>query len=221
MLFELIASMKKIVTLNRTLQLPMGDIMDKSKLNQRIPAHEVDAVFTDRWSPRSFLEKGLTDEQVGSLFEAARWAPSCFNDQPWHFRYARSQSDRDLFAEPLVEKNRLWATKAPLLVYVCARRHFGSSNKPNRHGSFDAGAAWVSLALQARRLGLYAHAMAGFDVKKAHGVLNLSEEEFEVMAAIVVGYRGSSSLLNVEMSAMETPNGRKPFDEVVGEGAVR
>ena len=194
--------------------------MDNNKPNSRIPAHEVDAVFTDRWSPRSFLEKELTAEQVGSLFEAARWAPSCFNDQPWHFRYACSQSDRDLFAEPLVEKNRLWATKAPLLVYVCARRNFGSSNKPNRHGSFDAGAAWMSLALQARRLGLYAHGMAGFDVKKAHSILNLPDEEYEVMAAIAVGYRGSPSLLNVDMSAMESPNGRKPFNDVAGEGPV-
>lgn len=194
--------------------------MDKGKLNTRIAAHEVDAIFTDRWSPRSFLDKGLTDEQVESLFEAARWAPSCFNDQPWHFRYARSSVDRELFAEPLVDKNRLWATKAPLLVYVLARKHFGGSSKTNRHGSFDAGAAWMSLALQARRLGLYAHAMAGFDVERAHAVLNVSNEEFEVMAAVAVGYRGSSSLLNTDMAAMEMPNGRKAYSEVVGEGVI-
>ena len=194
--------------------------MNNGKANSRIPAHEVDAIFTDRWSPRSFLEKDLTDDQVNSLFEAARWAPSCFNDQPWYFRYARKQADRELFAEALVEKNRLWATKAPLLIYVSARLNFGNSNKPNRHGSFDSGAAWMSLALQARRLGLYAHAMAGFDVKKAHEILNLPEDNFEVMAAIVVGYRGAPSLLNVDMAAMETPNSRKTFDEVVGEGVV-
>ena len=193
--------------------------MDNHKPHSRIPAHEVDAVFIDRWSPRAFLDKELSDEQVSSLFEAARWAPSCFNDQPWHFRYARSQADRELFAGPLVEKNRLWATKAPLLVYVCARQNFANSSKPNRHGSFDAGAAWMSLALQARRLGLYAHAMAGFDVKKAHEVLKLSEEKYDVMAAIAVGYRGSSSLLNLDMAAMEEPNGRKSYYDVAGEGA--
>jgi nitroreductase len=194
--------------------------MNRGKSNPRIPAHEVDAIFTDRWSPRSFLDKGLTDEQVSTLFEAARWAPSCFNDQPWHFRYARSKADRTLFAEPLVEKNRLWATRAPLLVYVIARRHFAGSSKSNRHGQFDAGAAWMALALQARRLGLYAHAMAGFDVKKAHALLNLSDDEYEVMAAIAVGHRGSSSMLTEEMSSMEMPNGRKSFDEVVGEGVA-
>lgn len=193
--------------------------MNNGKANSRIPAHEVDAIFTDRWSPRSFLEKELTDDQVNSLFEAARWAPSCFNDQPWYFRYARSKADRSLFAEPLVEKNRLWATRAPLLVYVSARLNFGNSNKTNRHGRFDAGAAWMSLALQARRLGLYAHAMAGFDVAKAHAVLNLPEEKYEVMAAIAVGYRGASSELNSDMAALEEPNGRKNFVEVVGEGA--
>ena len=79
----------------------------------------------------------------------------------------------------------------------------------------------MSLALQARRLGLYTHAMAGFDVKQAHSVLNLSTEEYEVMAAIAIGYRGSSSLLNAEMSALETPNGRKSYDDVVGEGVAQ
>lgn len=192
--------------------------MDKNRPNPRIAAHEVDASFTDRWSPRAFLDKDLTDEQVATLFEAARWAPSCFNDQPWHFRYARTQADRDLFAEPLVEKNRLWATRAPLLVYAITRRHFGGSSKPNRHGSFDTGAAWMALALQARRLGLYAHAMAGFDIKKAHTLLNVPDDKYEVMAAIAVGYRGAPSSLNAEMAAMEVPNGRKVFAEVVGEG---
>ncbi len=194
--------------------------MNREKPNPRIPAHEVDAIFTDRWSPRSFLEKELTDDQVFALFEAARWAPSCYNDQPWHFRYARNKSDRELFAQALVEKNRLWAMRAPLLIYVSARLHFLGGSKPNRHGQFDAGAAWMSLALQARRLGLYAHAMAGFDVNKAHALLNLPEDEYEVMAAIAVGYRGSASMLTEDLASMENPNGRKTYDEVVGEGAV-
>jgi nitroreductase len=198
----------------------MGAFMDRGNSNPRIPAHEVDAIFTDRWSPRSFLEKELTDEQVTSLFETARWAPSCYNDQPWHFRYARNKADRALFAEPLVDKNRLWATQAPLLVYVVARLHFAGSSKSNRHGQFDAGAAWMALALQARRLGLYAHAMAGFDVKKAHALLNLPEDEHEVMAAIAVGYRGSASKLTAEMASMEVPNGRKSYSEVAGEGVA-
>ena len=194
--------------------------MNWDKPNPRIAAHEVDAMFIDRWSPRSFLEKELTDEQIESLFEAARWSPSCFNDQPWHFRYARSDTDRALFAEPLVEKNRPWAMRAPLLIYLLARLHFAGSSKPNRHNSFDAGAAWMSLALQARRLGLYAHAMAGFDVKKAHEVLNVPEDEYTVMAAIAVGYRGRASLLTEELAAMESPNCRKTYSEVVGEGVV-
>jgi nitroreductase len=194
--------------------------MNREKPNPRIAAHEVDAVFTDRWSPRAFLDKDLTDDQVTALFEAARWAPSCFNDQPWHFRFARTAADRTLFAQALVEKNRLWATKAPLLVYVLARKFFAGSVKPNRHGQFDAGAAWMSLALQARRLGLYAHAMAGFDIKKAYNILNISAEEYEVMAAVAVGYHGSASMLTEEMAAMEIPNRRKSYNEVVGEGVA-
>jgi nitroreductase len=193
--------------------------MIKKFANPRIPETEVDAIFTDRWSPRSFLDEPLTDDQVATLFEAARWAPSCYNDQPWHFRYARSSADRELFAEALLAKNQLWASRAPLLIFVLARRHFGHSSKPNRHGAFDAGAAWMSLALQARRLGLYAHAMAGFDIEKAYTLLKVNKEEFDIMAAVAVGFRGEANLLNEEMAEIEAPNGRKPLADVAGEGA--
>ena len=188
--------------------------------NQRIPEAEVDAMFTDRWSPRAFVDEPLTESQVAALFEAARWAPSCFNDQPWHFRYALSENDRKRFAEALVEKNREWAQHAPLLLFVLARKNFGATGKPNRHATFDAGAAWMSLALQARRLGLYAHGMAGFSVEKAAEVMNVSLDEYEVMAAVAVGRRGDPEMLSEDMAGAEKPNGRKPFAEVAGEGAM-
>ncbi|PLX77293.1 MAG: nitroreductase [Desulfuromonas sp.] len=187
--------------------------------NERVPEVEVDAIFTDRWSPRAFSDEPLSEEQIATLFEAARWAPSCFNDQPWHFRYAVSSDDRARFSEALVEKNQQWAQHAPMLVFVLARKHFSKSEKPNRHAVFDAGAAWMSLALQARRLGLYAHGMAGFSVNKAAEVLNVSLDEYEIMAAVAVGRRDDPSKLSDDQRANEKPNGRKPSAEVAGEGS--
>ena len=194
--------------------------MTRPIVNERIPEAEVDAIFTDRWSPRSFTDEPLTSGQTAALFEAARWAPSCYNEQPWHFRYAVSIPDRELFAEALVEKNREWAQHAPMLLFVLARKDFVQTGKPNRHALFDAGAAWMSLALQARRLGLYAHGMAGFSVEKAAEVMNVSLDEYEIMAAVAVGKRGDPASLADDMAAVEKPNSRKPLTEVAGEGAM-
>ena len=185
--------------------------------NPRIPTVEVDAMFTDRWSPRSFDPELLTQEQIMTMFEAARWAPSCFNEQPWLFRYAVKEEDRRRFLSALVEKNQQWAQHAPLLIFVLAKRHFSFNGKPNRHAPFDAGAAWVSLALQARRLGLYAHAMAGFSVEKACEVLGVDRDEYDVMAAIAVGRRSTPENLPEDMRKGELPNTRKPLEEVARE----
>jgi nitroreductase len=188
--------------------------------NPRIPEVEVDSMFIDRWSPRGFIDEPVPEHQVQSLFEAARWAPSCYNEQPWVFVYAVSRRDRQRFATALVEKNQLWASRAPLLMFVLARRTFVGTGKPNRHAAFDAGAAWMSLALQARRLGLYAHAMAGFDQEKAHEILGVPREEFEVMAAIAVGRRGDGSHLPEDLAAKEAPNLRKPLAAVAFEARL-
>ena len=186
--------------------------------NERIPEAEVDAIFTDRWSPRAFDKTPLSEDQVKALFEAARWAPSCFNEQPWFFRYALDDKDRSRFAEALVEKNRQWAQHAPMLLFVLARKNFQQTGKPNRHAVFDAGAAWMSLALQARRLGLYAHAMAGFSVEKAAEVMGVSLDDYEVMAAVAVGRRAAPETLSDDMANIEKPNGRKFLAEIMEEG---
>lgn len=186
--------------------------------NPRTPEAEVDSMFLDRWSPRDFLDEPIPEHQLRSLFEAARWAPSCYNEQPWLFIYAVRREDRERFAAALVEKNRLWASRAPLLMFVLTRRNFVATGKPNRHGAFDAGAAWVSLALQARKLGLYTHAMAGFDQDKAYEILGVPREEFEVMAAVAVGRRGDGSHLPEDLAAREAPSPRKPLAELALEG---
>lgn len=192
--------------------------MIRSWQNTRQPEAEVDSSFLDRWSPRAFAPEPLTNEQIDSLFEAVRWAPSCFNEQPWLFRYAVSDEDRARFATALAEKNRLWAPQAPLLLFVLTRRHFARNGRENRHAAFDAGAAWMALALQARRLGLYAHAMAGFSREKAATLLEVDLEEYDIMAAIAVGRYGDPSLLPDDLRDMEAPNQRKPHADVAREG---
>lgn len=192
--------------------------MTIDRSNPRIPEVEVDGIFVDRWSPRAFDSTPLSDDQVQALFEAARWAPSCFNDQPWLFRYALSEEERARFLPALVEKNRQWAQHAPLLLFVLARKQFSANGNSNRHAAFDAGAAWMSLALQARRLGLYAHGMAGFSVEKALEILKVDPEEYEVMAAVAVGRRDGSEMLSEDMAKVEHPNTRKPLSEVAHRG---
>ena len=192
--------------------------MNDAAPNPRRAEAEVDPQFLDRWSPRSFRPDPIPEERIRSLFEAARWAPSSMNEQPWLFLYAVSEEERSRFLEPLVEGNRVWAKRAPLLVYVLARRAFEKNNKPNRTALFDAGAAWMSLALQARKLGFYAHGMSGFDQGKAREILGAPEEEYEVIAAVAIGRKGEPGDLPENLAAREAPNDRKPPARVARRG---
>ena len=191
--------------------------MSKLFANPRVPETQVDSMFLDRWSPRAFLDEPIPEHQIKTLFEAARWAPSCFNEQPWLFLYATESERRKIFTSLLAEKNQRWAASAPLLMFVVARRKFMKGGAHNRHAKFDAGAAWMSLALQARKLGLYAHAMAGFHLKKSYQVLGVPEEDYEVIAAVAVGRLGDSSRLPEDLREMELPKDRKAPAEVASD----
>ena len=188
--------------------------MNGKPQNPRTPDWDVDSMFVDRWSPRGFSGEPLTEREVHTLFEAARWAPSCYNEQPWRFVYATAPQDRERLAACLVAKNQAWARSAPLLVFLLARRRFQKTGAENRHAPHDAGAAWMALALQARKLGLYAHAMAGFSQDKAYEALGVARDDYHVMTAIAVGRLGDASGLPEDLRAMESPNGRKPHAEV-------
>jgi len=192
--------------------------MQIDRSNPRSPDVDIDSMFIDRWSPRAFDPTPLSENQIASLFEAARWSPSCYNEQPWLFLYAASDEDRQRFLPALVAGNQSWARNAPLLIYLLCKKHFAATGKENRHAPFDAGAAWMSLALQARKLGLHAHAMAGFSREKAYEILEVPAEEYDIMAAIVVGRRASPDILPEPVAAKEAPNGRKPGADVAREG---
>jgi nitroreductase len=169
---------------------------------------------------RTFDPTPLPEEDVASLFEAARWAPSCNNEQPWLFVYGTSSEDRSSFLEILNERNRLWAVNAPVLAVLFARRTFARADKPNRWAGLDCGAAWVSLAFQARMMGLYAHGMAGFSQTKAYELLNVPEERYEAMCAIAMGAYGDREALSAEVKEREQPNTRKPLAEVAIKGKL-
>ena len=193
--------------------------MSIDRSNPRNPTADIDSMFIDRWSPRAFESTPLTQTQIDSLFEAARWAPSCFNAQPWLFIYAASEADRERFMPALVEGNQLWVKNAPLIIYLLCRRNFSHNDQDNRHAPFDAGAAWMSLALQARKLGLHAHAMAGFSREKAYEILNAPVDQYDIMAAIAVGYRAEPGILPEPVAAAEKPSDRKAPEEVAREGS--
>lgn len=188
-------------------------------LNERVVEADVNELFVNRWSPRSFKSDPVDDDTLNSLFEAARWSMSCFNDQPWLFLYSKlGDDDRDDFNSLLAEGNQKWANTAPILGYVVCRNNFKHNDKTNHWAQFDAGAAWMAMTLQARMLGLYTHGMAGFDRKKSYEILNLDEERYTVIAAFTIGYRDNPRKLEEENRKSEAPNSRNSLDEISHRG---
>jgi nitroreductase len=155
----------------------------------------------------------LTQREIDALFEAPRWAPSAGNSQPWLFLYATTGPEREVLNSLLRENNRRWAPAAPLLIFVAARRA-NAEGRPLRTAQFDAGAAWMSLAVQACMMGLVTHAMGGIVLDQAHEKLGLSPAEYDVICAIAVGRAGDKSLLPEDLAQREKPSSRKPLAEV-------
>jgi len=175
-----------------------------------------------RWSPRAFSERPVEPEKIGSLLEAARWAPSSFNEPPWRFLVAARHEDPEGFerlANCLVEGNRSWASRAPVLILTIAKTYFGDNpEKKNRHAWHDVGLAAAQLVLQATALGLSTHFMAGFDRGKAREVFEIPEG-YEPVAVIAVGYRGDPASLPPELQERErAPRSRKPLEEIAFRG---
>jgi nitroreductase len=181
------------------------------------PIHEL---LAQRWSPRAFSSRPVEPEKLRSLFEAARWAPSSFNEQPWAF-LVTTQQDPEAFAamlSVLVEGNRAWAKDAPVLMLSVAKLNFERTAQPNRHAFHDVGLATANLMTQATALGLSVHAMAGFDVKKAREVFGIPEG-WEAVAAIALGYPGDPESLAEKLRARElAPRSRKPLEQMVFSG---
>jgi nitroreductase len=192
-----------------------------ARATKRTPHGEIDPQFIQRWSSRSFLSDPLDPAELASLFEAARWAPSASNVQPWLFVYADEEESLTRLRPIVRDGNRRWADRAPLLVIVFARLNNPKTGEPNRLAAFDAGAAWMSLALQALKLGLSAHAMGGIHHDRAHELLGVPKDEFQCLCGIAVGKRGSPHSLPEDLQAREVPSDRKPVHEFAHRGVYR
>lgn len=181
--------------------------------SDRNPANGVDAWLSQRWSPRSFVKTPIADADVEVLFDAARWAPSCFNDQPWQF-HVSSDDNFQAYLDLLMEGNQAWAKNASLLCFVVVRKTFVHNDKPNAYAEFDAGAAWMALSLQARKMGLYTHGMGGIKHDEVASYLKL-DDNHKVICGIAIGVADEASALPADMASREKPSARKPLSEVL------
>lgn len=188
----------------------------------RAVTRAIEPLFLDRWSPRAFDSSIMPREDLDTIFDAARWAPSAFNYQPWRFLYAtRDGADWSRFLGGLLPFNQSWVQNASALIYILSDTQIaapGSEDlKPSHSHSFDAGAAWALLALQAQRLGYHSHAMTGIDFGKARAELAVPDR-FRIEAAVAVGRIADKSILPEALQAREQPSGRKDIAEFVTAG---
>ena len=186
--------------------------------NIRKPEHEINPLILSRWSPRSMTGEEISDEELMSLFEAARWAPSSYNNQPWRFIYAKRNTDHwNRLFNLMVEFNQSWAKNAAVLIVIISKKTFDHNNQPSITHSFDTGAAWENLALQAESMGLVTHGMQGFDYEKAKKELEIPED-YSIEAMIAIGKRGKKEDLPKELQEREIPSARKLLKDIIMEG---
>lgn len=184
----------------------------------RTADYPIEEIFLKRWSPRAMSGEPISEEQLMTLFEAARWAPSTYNEQEWRFLYAKRDTEHfDTFFDLLVEANQAWCKNAAVLVVVCSHKSFSKNGKPNPVHTLDAGAAWENLALQGATMGLVVHGMAGFHNSKAASELEIPSE-YEVEMMIAIGQPGELDVLPEDYQKMEQPSSRKPVAEISCEG---
>ncbi len=183
--------------------------------------YDVSDVFINRWSPRAMSGEDISDEELFSLFEAARWAPSSFNNQPWRFVYTKRDTVHwDTFFGFLAEGNRTWAKNAAVLIVTISKTTFDRNNKHSRTHSFDTGSAWENLALQGTLKGLVVHGMQGFNYEKTAQTLGVPDE-YSVEMMIAVGRPGNTDDLPEKLQKGEEPSGRKSISEIVSEGEFK
>ncbi len=186
----------------------------------RRPDHDIDPLFLERRSPRHFTGEAVPESELMRMIEAARWAPSSYNSQPWRFLYAlRGDAHWATFLGLLVPGNQKWAqdTGAILFLVSNGRMKIGDELKPSWSHSLDAGAASLAFQLQAIRQGWHAHGMTGFDHARAPEALNLPEHH-RIEAAYAVGRMVAWDDLTEEQRTRETPNGRRPIGDFTHAG---
>jgi nitroreductase len=180
--------------------------------------YDIDTIFLDRWSPRAMSGEEIPEEDLMILFEAARWAPSSYNNQPWRILYARRNTEHwPLFFDLLVEPNKVWAKNAAALLLFISKTTFDHNGAPSITHTFDTGAAWENLALQGSLKGYVVHGMQGFDYERARVVLGIPDG-FQVEAMAVIGKPGEKEDLPEKLQERESPSNRRKLAETICEG---
>ena len=192
--------------------------MLKTNRKAEYPVHEL---ILNRWSARSFSDEPISEVELMTLFDAARWAQNSFNNQPWRYLYARKNTPSwQKFFDLLVNANQVWAQKAQVLVVAVAKTTFDYDESASRTHSFDAGASAQLLALQGAYLDIVVHGMEGFDYERARHELKVPEN-YSIEAMFAIGEIGKKDNLPEKLQKSETPSGRKPLKEVVAEGEFK
>ena len=189
----------------------------------RSSSYEINPLILNRWSPRSMTGEKLSYEELMSLFEAARWAPSSANSQPWRFIYAtRDTEEWNTLFNLLVDLNKIWAKDAAVLIVVVSKKEFEYNGKviPSITHQFDTGATWENLALEATSRGLVVHGIAGFDYERARRDLGIPNT-YEILAMIAIGKRGLKENLPPALKEREVPSDRKPLEQIVMNGRFK
>src|ERR1700761_8330274 len=189
---------------------------DLEKLKHAPAVTGVEDLFLRRWSPRAFADKAVSDDDLKKIFEAARWAASSYNEQPWRFFLGRrgDATYKKIF-DTLVEFNQRWAKSAPVLILSVASNKFAQNGNPNYYSLHDTGAATGYLSLEATALGLHTHSMAGFDHGKARKAFDVPAD-YDIGAVTALGYLGDPATLHDQLRAQETsPRQRKQLSEFV------
>ncbi|XVJ70389.1 MAG: nitroreductase family protein [Rhizobacter sp.] len=184
--------------------------------------HPIAPLFINRWSPRAFSGEAISETELFSLFEAARWAPSANNSQPWRFIYVLNGTPEWTAVHALLnENNQRWSAKAAALVVLVSktthRRKDATEATPLRSHSLDAGAAWASLAFQAEHSGWRTHAIGGFNRDAARQTLGIPDG-FHVEVAIAIGRQAQADTLPEDLRQREVPNQRQPLKDIVARG---
>jgi nitroreductase len=183
--------------------------------------YPIDNLFLDRWSPRAMTGEEIPEKELMTLFEAARWAPSSYNNQPWRMLYARRNTPHwKLFFDLMGEFNQGWTKNAAALILFISKKTFDHNGKPSITHSFDTGAAWENLALQGTMKGYVVHGMQGFDYERAKTALSIPDD-YQVEAMIAVGVPADPSTLAEDLREREKPNDRRKLDKTICEGPFR
>ncbi len=184
----------------------------------RTAHHPIEPLFLDRWSPRAYDAEPIPKADLLTILEAGRWAPSAFNVQPWRFLYAHRTDDHwSDFLAVLDTENRQWAGSASALIFLISDKVMpADEDRPemiSKYNSFDAGSAWMQIALQATALGYAAHAMAGLDFEHATRVLGFPDR-FRLEVGITIGRAAEASCLPDDLRAREAPSNRYPLEQI-------